>query len=153
MLNNLSHYFGVVGEDGGLEVAGGGAFCAHAGTGEIGGADTSEAGVDDDGLEVDAGAEDALEAVNEVGVFVEVAAEEGAGLFGVEEADFDVAAGEAGEDFEDGDELAVLVDVEVLEVGGGEPEELLGRRDVSANDFIINPAVGQKGEHKAEYSG
>ena len=71
-----------VGEESGLEVASLGALAAHPGAGEVGGADKGGGAIDNDGLGVDAGAEDALEefALDEDGVVVKVFPEAWAGF-------------------------------------------------------------------------
>ena len=81
-------------------------------------------------------------------MFVEVFAEAGAGFFGVDEADGDTVGDEIGEDGDEGFEaFATGVDVEVLEVGGGDPEELLCGRDGLEDDPLVDLFVEKQIMH------
>lgn len=114
----------VFGDDAGFEVAAVVAFGTETSSSEIGGADVGESAIGDDALHVHAWAEDAAKevALDEVGEAVKVSSEAWAGLFGVDEPDFDSFADFACEDLEKGDELFTTADVQIFEIGGDEPE-------------------------------
>ncbi len=117
--------FGFVGEDSGLEVAASVAFHADTGAGEVGAADVGGLEVEDHELEMHAGAQHAFEPVDEDGVAVEVFAEVGAGVFGVDEAHGYAPADELGDDSEQWSALAFVHDVEVFDVGRADPKVFL----------------------------
>lgn len=143
--------FLLVGDEARFEVAFERSFGTDAGTGEVGGADEGFDAIDDDGLGVNAGAEDALEeiALDEGGVAVEVLTKAGAGFLGMEETDGDAFVDKVGEDFEEGDEAAAFFDVKVFEVGGDDPEEFLSPgkhvHDDALVDFFVEDEVGHRG--------
>ena len=138
-----------VGYEAGFEVPPEWTFGPDTCSGKVGGADESFPAIRDDGLGVDAGAEDALEefALDEGGVAVEVFAESRAGLFGVEKADRDAFVDHVGEDFEQGDEATALFHVQVFEVGGDDPEEFLGPGEHFDNHLLVDVFVKNELDH------
>jgi len=116
--NGINELF-VGGNKSGFKIAASGTLGAHAGTGEIGAAAISKRIINYHGFEMDAGADDPLQALKQSGVAVEIALENRAGLLGVQEAKFDASISQVREDFEKGHHLAALGNVEVLQIGSG----------------------------------
>ena len=120
---------GGVGEDAGFEVAAVGAFHSYACPGEVGGADVGRFEVEDKDFEVYARTKHSFESGPEDGITVEVFLKDRAGLFGVDETDFDTALKQPGEYAEEGDSSAPRsdagkTDVKVLDVGCANPQRL-----------------------------
>lgn len=115
------HESGVIGEDAGLEVACAGAFHADAGAGEIGRADVRGLEVEDDDLEVHAGAEGPLQAGEEHRIAVEVLPEVRTGFLRMDQPYLLALADQVGQDAQEGP----LVHVEVLDIGRADPERPL----------------------------
>jgi len=92
---------GFIGDEAGLEVTLERPLRPDACAGKICRADEGFSPIDDDGLGVDAGAENTLEEVtlDQGGVFIKVPPEARAGFLGVEEAHRDPLMNEVGEDF------------------------------------------------------
>lgn len=139
-----------IGDEAGLEVPAQGALCAYAGSGEVGGPDEGFPAIDDDGLGMNSRAEDAFEkvAIDERGVSVEVFPEPRTGFLGMEKADGDAVVDEVGEDFEQGDEAASFFHVEVLDVGGDDPEKLLSAGKHVDDDALVNVFIKNKVGHR-----
>jgi len=104
---------------------------------------------------VDSGAEDALEefAFEKNWIAIEVFAEARAGFFGVDEADGDALLDQVGEDFEEGDEgffatHGGFCDVEILDVGGDDPEEALRFGDEFLDDAVVDLFVEEEFGHE-----
>jgi len=126
-----------VGDDSGFEVAAVFALCAEACSGDIGASCVGESAVDDGTFEMNARAKNSLDASDESWVFVEVLSEGLTRLFSVQKANLDFSGDKIGEHLKEGDHTAVLVHVHVFEVGGGQPEELLGMWDALTYDLLV----------------
>ena len=139
----------LVGEDAGLEVALGRALGTHARSREVGRGDEGGFAIDDDGLGVDAGAENTLEefALQECGIAVKVFTEAGARLLGMKEADGDSSLDEVGKDGQERDVAAPLLDVQVFEVSGDDPEETLSLGDQLLDHAVVDLLVEEEFGH------
>lgn len=139
---------GGFGPDAEFEVAFVVALGAEAGAGEVGGAEVHGAGVEDDGLGVEAWAAADGEVGGECGA--EFAEGGGGGGAGVEEADFNVAFGEASEDLDDGfgGRFAAGFSGEGnehgFEVGGEDVDGGFGAGDAVLDDFSEVLFVGDE---------
>lgn len=140
----------VIGDEARFEVSLERAFGPDASAREVGRSDEGFLSVDDDGLGVDAGAEDALEEIglDEGGEAVEIFAESWSWFLGVEETDGDSVIHEVGEDFEKGDEASAFLDMEVLDVSGDDPEKTLGVWDHLDDDALVDFFVEDKFGHR-----
>ena len=145
---------GGFGPDAHLNIAAGRALGAQPSAGEVGAAEVHDAGIDHDGLGVQAGAA----ADGEVGGEFATEFEEGggAGGAGVENANFDTALGEAAEDPHDGFGAAQAFGNEHgFEIGGHDVEADGGAGDALLDDFgevafvddQFGRADGEGGEH------
>ena len=143
--------FALVGDKAGFEVSPQRALRADASAGEIGGADEGFLSVHDDRLGVDAGAENALEkfAVDERGIAVKVLPESRAGFLGVEESDRDPVVDHVGENFEEGNKAATFFNVEILEIGGDDPEEFFGPGEHFDNHPLVDVFIENEVGHIA----
>jgi len=131
------------GEEACFEIPTQGRLCAKSGSGEVCGADEGLLAVDNDGLGVNARAEDALEEIglDECWIAIKVFAKSGAWLFGVEEADGNALLNKVGEDFEKGDETSPFFYVEVFDVRRDNPEESLSLWDEIHEDTLVDILV------------
>jgi len=143
-----------ISEEAGFEITAQGRLCAEASSGEVCGADEGLLAVDNDGLGVNTRAEDALEEIglDECWIAIEVFAESGAWLFGVEEADGNALLNEVGEDFEKGDETSSFFHVEVFDVRRDNPEESLSLWDEIHEDTLVDILVKDQVGHAVSRS-
>lgn len=139
--------FPVIGDDAGLEISSVGGFCSYAGAGEIGTAGVGEFAVDYYRFEVDAGTQNPFHALYQVRIAVKIFSKGRAGLFCVQEPNFDVLFYQVGQYFEKGYHFAAFIDVEVFEVGGSEPKEFFGFRDAATDYLFVNLSVCDKFKH------
>ncbi len=144
LLHDFCDKFGIGGDDAGFKVATVVGLGAHACAGEIGRAGVGEAAVNDDGFEMYARAEDALNTVDKGGVSVKILTEGRAGLFGMEQADGDLSLDEVGKDFQEGNHAAAFIDVQVFEVAGAEPDKFLRPGDFRQDYPVIDFAIGNE---------
>ena len=63
----------------------------------------------------------------------------------MDEADGHAFLDEVAEDFEEGDEAATLLDMEVFDVGGDDPEKLFGGGDQFLDDPLVDVFVEEEG--------
>lgn len=143
--------FGIIGEQTGFKVASVRVFGTEAGTGQVGRSEKGDFAVDDDGLGVDARAEDSLEEIgfNEVGIFVEVLSEAWPGFLGVDQANGDAVADEIGEDLKKGDVAATFPDVHVLDVSRDDPEVFFSMWKKFDENALVNFFVEEDFVHGA----
>ena len=113
---------GVIREDASFKVSPSRAFHAEAGTGEVGGADVGGFAVNNDQFEVHARAEHPLEVCGQQRVFIEIFAEARTGLFGMNQPDFESVFDPVGEGVQEGDGAVAGFNVQVLDVGGADPQ-------------------------------
>ena len=89
LVHGLLNQFGVVGEDASLEVACAFSFHADACTSEVGATDVGHLAVEDQNLEMYPRTERPFKIIEQSRIFVEVLAEGGTWLLGVDEPNFD----------------------------------------------------------------
>lgn len=116
---------GIVGQDPGFPVAAVVVFGTDAGSGEVGAAEVGAAAVNDYGFGVQPGAEHALELLpgEQLGKTVEILAESWTGFLGVHESDGNSGTDQFGEHRQKRDKASAPGDVQVLQIGGGDPEK------------------------------
>ena len=134
----------VRGQQAGLEVAAVRAFRAHARAGQVGAARVRDPAVHDDRFEVHAGTEDALHPVNQILVAIEIAAKQRARLLRVQQADLDPPARQFGQHAKEGNHALPARDMQVLEIGGRQPEKLLRTGDRLLNDPFVNLKIADE---------
>ena len=118
-------------QDACLEVAGAGTLHTKSCAGEIGRTDVGGLEVEDDDLEVDTRAKDTLQAGEKDRVTVEIFAEVGPRLLGMDEADFLAFLYKVSNDAKE----RTFFHVEILDVGRAYPEGAFHLRG-SLNDFL-----------------
>ena len=114
---------GVVREDARLEVARARPLHADAGAREIGRADVRYGPVEDEQLEMDAGAQRPLQPREEHGVAVELLAEVRTRLLRVDQADLPAFGDQVGDEAQEGP----VADIQVLDVGRADPQRAPNR--------------------------
>ena len=144
----------VVGEDSRFEVAAQGAFHADACTCQIRGADVSGFQVEYHHFKMDSRAHDAFQISRKNLVAVEIFAKVRAGFFSVNESHANAALEERSQLAEQRNRFAVLFYIDVLDVGGSDPERIADCCD-SRNNFGIMFFVGDvlgKSRHNIKYT-
>lgn len=119
----------VVREDSCFKVAPEGAFHADASACQICRADVSGFEVENHHLEMHSRAHDAFEVGRENLIAVEIFTEVRAGFLGVNEPHTHATLEQSGELSEQRYRFAVLLDVNILDIGGANPERFADRRD------------------------
>ena len=126
----------VVREDSRFEVATEGAFHADAGSGQVCRADVDGFEVKYHHLEMHSRTHDAFEVGRENLIAVEIFAKVRAGFLSVNESHAYAALEQSGELSEQRYRFAVLLDVNILDIGGANPERFVDCRD-TGNHFGI----------------
>ena len=150
LLAGSGHEGGVVGEDAGLEVAAAGRLHAHARAGEVGAAHVADGLVYDDDFEVYAWAQGAFQQLGEARVAVEVGAEVRPGLLGVDEPHLHALAEQFRQHPKERFFCAALQHVQVLDVGGADPQRLIGLHG-QVKDGGVMGGVGDEGGGHGEW--
>lgn len=144
----------VVREDSRFEVATEGTFHADASTCQVCRADVGGFKVENHHLEMHSRTHDAFEVGRENLIAVEIFAEIRAGFLGVNESHAYATLEQSGELSEQRNRFAVLFDVNILDVGGADPERFADCRD-TGNDFgivfFVLDVLGE-GRHRKKYS-
>jgi hypothetical protein len=131
LVHGLLNQLGIVGEDAGLEVARTIAFHSYACTGEVGAANISHLTIENQNLEMYPRTKHPLQAIKQGGVFVEVLAERGTWLFGVDKPYLNAFFDEQRQDRKEGLRLRAYLDIQVFDVGSANPEAALDLGDPS----------------------
>ena len=147
LLAGSGHEGGVIGEDAGLEVAAAGRLHAHARAGEVGTAHVADHLVDDDDFEVYTRAEGAFQQLGEARVAVEVGAEIGPGLLGVDEPHLHALSQQLRQHPEEWFLGLALRHVQVFDVGGADPQRLFGLHGEVKDDGVMGGVGDECGGH------
>ena len=122
LVHGLLDQLGIVGEDAGLEVAGAVAFHADACAGEVSAADVGNLVIENQNLEMYPWTKRPFQAIKQVRVFVEVLAEGGTWLFGMDEPHLNAFFNELSQYRKEGLRLRPDLDIKVFDVGGANPK-------------------------------
>ena len=147
LLAGGGHEGGVVGEDAGFEIAAAGRLHAHARAGEVGAAHVANHLVDDDDFEVYARAEGAFQQLGEARVAVEVGAEVRSGLLGMDEPHLHALAEQFGQHPEEWFLGLALRHVQVLDVGGADPQRLFDLHREVKDGGVMGGVSDEGGGH------
>ena len=148
--NNLR----VVREDSRFEVATEGTFHADACAGQVSGANVGGFEVENHHLEMHSRTHDAFEVGRENLIAVEIFAEVRAGFLGVNQSYAYAALEQSGELSEQRYRFAVLLHINILDVGGADPERFADCRDTGNHFGIVFFVLDVLGErrHRKKYS-
>ena len=144
----------VVREDSRLKVATEGAFHADAGSSQVCRADVGGFEVENYHLEMHSRTHDAFEVGRKNLIAVEIFSEVRAGFLGVNETHAHAALEESCELSEQRNRFAVLFYIDVLDVGGADPERFADGRDTGNHFgivFFVLDVLGE-GRHRKKYS-
>ena len=147
LLDGGGHEGGVIGEDARLEVAAERRLHAHARAGEVGTAHVADRLVDDDDFEMDARAKGTFQQLGEARVAVEVGAEVRPGLLGMDEPHLHALAEQFGQHPEEWFLGLALRHVQVLDVGGADPQRLFGLHREVKDDGVMGGVSDEGGGH------
>lgn len=144
----------VVREDSCFKVAAEGAFHADACACQVCRANVGSFKVENHHLEMHSRAHDAFEVGCENFIAVKILAEVRAGFLGVNESHAYAALEQSGELSEQRYRFAILLDVNILDVGGANPERFADCRDTGNHFgivFFVLDVLGKRG-HRKKYS-
>jgi len=139
----------IVEDEASLEITFVGVFGPHSGTRQIGGAHKGPNTVNDDGFRVYSGAQNALEqiAVDQGLETVEVLAKARSGLLGVNEAYRYPRFHQIVEHFQQRLKPVVVLDMQILDVCGHDPQEPLCLGQVRLDEFCVDVSIEQEPVH------